>query len=653
MKQLIAIIFAGFIGLLAHNPLYAQTQDTLLLEQVEVTASAPKVRTERLQQTIDLEIIAANQTQTLAELLQQNSQVFIKDYGPGSLATASFRGTTASHTQVLWNGVAINSPNHGQVDFNRLPVFFVDEAQLAYGARAASQQGGFGGIVAINNKSNFNEGFKLTAKQAIGSFNSFGSYLDVSWSNAKIDLRTRVFRASSINDFEYLNTAPIEPRKMKQQDADFLDRGFLQEFHGQIGGGILSFTSWNQWNDRNLPAIMTNIERGGNPEERQDDRFHRNILKYKYYLNKASLEIKTAFFNEQQHYFLRTTSNSGDFATVSLIDSRNEINYWQNSISYEQAIGKRWQLISKVDISKQFAFSTNYENEKYRNQLSVQLEAVYKSKNGNSLQFGAHQDDVDGKRMIFSPYVIYTGLLEFVDGLKFTTGVSRNFRLPGLNDLYWYPGGNPNLKAEEASQVDFSLQYEKRWSKTSIAVNTGLYASDINDWIQWRPTAYRYWIPENISHVFARGAEVSLVGKLSSKRFSHQLHFNYAYTRTTDESRVAQLENSQGRQLIYIPVHHANMMYSLAVKSWKFHYSVVFTGARNASLNKEEFYGFQLPAYTLHHLAVTKNWNAFAVEIRINNLLDKDYQAIKWRAMPGRNFAIAVSYQFKSKHNEK
>ena len=648
MRNLIAIIFLGLIVLLANNPVEAQTQDTLLLEQVEVTAVAKKNTTERLKQTIDLEVIAAHQSHSMAELLQQNSQVFIKDYGPGSLATASFRGTTASHTQVLWNGVAINSPNQGQVDFNRLPVFFVDEAQLAYGARAAVQQGGFGGVVALNNKPQFSEGFKLSAKQAFGSFNSFGSYLDVSWSNTKINMRTRVFTASSDNDFEYLNTAPIEPRKMKQQDANFLDRGFLQEFHWQIGGGVLSLTSWNQWNDRDLPAIMTNVDRGGNPEERQDDRFHRNILKYKYYWNKASIEIKTAFFNEQQHYFLRTTSNYGEFATVSLIDSKNEINYWQNSVVFEQKIKQKWQLIAKVDISKQSVFSTNYEDEKFRNQLSVQLEAVYEGKKGNSLQFGAHQDDVDGTSMIFSPYFIYSGLIQFIDGLKFTTGISRNFRLPGLNDLYWHPGGNPDLKAEEASQIDFSLQYEKRWSNASVAVNGGLYASDINDWIQWRPTAYRYWIPENISHVFARGAEFSLTGKMTTGRFRQQIHFNYAFTRTTDESPVAQVENSQGRQLIYIPVHHANMMYIIGYKNWEIQYSVVFTGARNTSLNKEDFYGFKLPAYTLHHLAVTKNWNNFSAEIRINNLLDKDYQAIKWRAMPGRNFAVALSYQFQT-----
>lgn len=648
MKHLIVIVFAGFVSLLFNNPVEAQTQDTLLLEQVEVTAFALKKATERLQQTIDLEIIAAHQTHTMADLLQQNSQVFIKDYGPGSLATASFRGTTASHTKVMWNGVAVNSPNHGQVDFNRLPVFFVDEAQLAYGARAATQQGGFGGVVAINNKSNFNRGFKLTAKQAFGSFNSFGSYLDVSWSNTKFNSRTRIFIASSDNDFEYLNTAPIVARVMKQQNADFLDQGFLQEFHWQIGDGVLSFTSWNQWNERNLPAIMTNIDRGGKPKEMQDDRFHRNILNYKHYWNKASLEIKTAWFNEQQHYFLRTTSNHGDFATVSLIDSKNDINYLHYSMAYEQAIAKRWQLISKVDISKQSAFSTNYEDEKYRNQLSVQLEAVYTGVKGSSLQFGAHQDDVDGKSMIFSPYLIYTSLLQFVDGLKFTTGISQNFRLPGLNDFYWHPGGNADLKSEKASQLDFSLQYEKRWTNASFSVNGGVYASDISDWIQWRPTAYRYWFPENISRVFARGAEISLVGRLNSNRFSHQLHFNYAFTRTTDESRVAELESAQGRQLIYIPVHHANIFYKIAYKTWELQYSLVFTGARNTSLNREEFYGFQLPAYTLHHLAVAKNWNNFALEMRINNLLNKDYQAIKWRAMPGRNFAIALSYQFKS-----
>jgi len=56
-----------------------------------------------------------------------------------------------------------------------------------------------------------------------------------------------------------------------------------------------------------------------------------------------------------------------------------------------------------------------------------------------------------------------------------------------------------------------------------------------------------------------------------------------------------------------------------------------------------------LPAYTLHHLSLSKQWKSFSAEFQLNNIFDKDYQAIRWRAMPGRNFAFALSYHFKSK----
>ncbi|MDA3943931.1 MAG: TonB-dependent receptor [Bacteroidetes bacterium] len=649
MKALKVLLFGIVFSQMHFFSAIAQTPDTLLLDQIEVTALSQNSKNDMLQHQFDPEILASNRSATFADFLQQNSQVFIKDYGPGSLATASFRGTTASHTKVLWNGMPVNAPNHGQVDFNRLPVFFVDEAQLAWGAHAANQQGGIGGVVALNNKSQFNKGIELTAKQAFGSFNSYGSYMDISWSGAQLNSRTRVFRASSDNDFEYLNTAPIQTQKMRQKDADFLDRGFMQELYWQVGKGIFSLISWNQWNERNLPPIMTNLERGGNPEEFQNDRFHRQILGYKHFWEKASLEIKTAYFDERQHYFLRTTSNFNDHATVSLINSKNDIRVYQFLTSYLQQIGKRWELTTAIDINKQMAFSTNYEEPQHRNQMSLLANAMYKDLKGNKLQLGAHQDDVDGQLMVFSPFMMYSARLPLTENWRYTAGVSRNFRVPGMNDLYWYPGGNPGLKEEVASQADFSLHYEKSLEKAFLNIRGGIYASDIREWIQWRPTAYRYWVPENVSRVFARGAELTLGGRLDDGLFNHQIQINFAYTRTTDESTVAQIENTQGRQLIYIPMHHGNLFYKMGFRAWELQYTLVYTGSRNTSLNKVDFYGFQLPAYTLHHIAITKKWHEFIAEIRINNLFDKDYQAIRWRAMPGRNFAIALSYQLKSK----
>ncbi|MDD4374662.1 MAG: TonB-dependent receptor plug domain-containing protein [Bacteroidales bacterium] len=620
------------------------------LQQVEVVAAHNQNANILSIQKIDQAILKVNKISTIANLLQQNSIVFIKDYGPGSLATASFRGTTANHTQVLWNGVPVNAPNNGQVDFNRLPVFFVDEAQLARGAHSASQQGGFGVLVMLNNQSVFKEGYQLDLKQAVGSFQSLGSYADFSWSNRKIQLRTRVFRTSSKNDFEYLNTAPIPARIMKQQQADFVDKGFLQEFHWQKGQSILSFYSWHQWNDRNLPPIMTNLERGGNPEERQDDRFHRNILSYKSYWPKASLEFKAAWFAEYQNYFLRTTSNYGNYETVSLIDSENNIQFWQQEINFRQEFGNHWTLETATSISRQTAASTYYENKKRRDQLALKLKMIYQDERGHLLEIGAHQDDTDGRLMIFSPFAHFSADIPGTERWRYALGISRNYHAPSLNDLYWYPGGNANLLTEKALQADFSLRHKITRESFQIATSAGVYASHISDWIQWRPTAYRYWIPENVSRVFARGAELFLKAGFSHGKLKHMLQLNYAFTRTTDESPLAQYDNTQGRQLIYIPMHHANAHYQLYFKKWQFTYTVVYTGERNTSLNENEFYGFALPAYTLHHCSLLKTWRHLSASFQMNNIFDKDYQAIRWRAMPGRNFAISLSYHFNSNH---
>src|SRR5690606_22370891 len=55
-----------------------------------------------------------NSNQTLGEFLLTQTPIIVKNYGAGQLASVSFRGTSASHTAVLWNGININYPSLGQ-----------------------------------------------------------------------------------------------------------------------------------------------------------------------------------------------------------------------------------------------------------------------------------------------------------------------------------------------------------------------------------------------------------------------------------------------------------------------------------------------------------------------------------------------------------
>ena len=107
---LLSLALAGIV------PLYAQSMDGGLLRDVVVTARP--IRDQALTKTvIDSVQMAESANLTFSELLSKHSSIFVKTYGQGSTATVSFRGTAASHTQVQWNGVNINNPMLGQVDF--------------------------------------------------------------------------------------------------------------------------------------------------------------------------------------------------------------------------------------------------------------------------------------------------------------------------------------------------------------------------------------------------------------------------------------------------------------------------------------------------------------------------------------------------------
>ena len=272
--MILSIFFALSVTTLAQN-------DTIMLENIEISASYinSKVQQKTMERKIDAMIVKSLKTISLSQLLIQHSPVFIKSSGPGSTASASFRGTTASHTLVLWNGFQLNSPALGEVDFRMIPVFFTDEVSLQWGSKTSANSGGLGGVVNIANSQKFNEGLILDLRQTYGSFNTWGSYLTVGYSAKNFIARVKAYRNSSDNDFTYTNIATIPHQEMKQRNADFVDYGFMPEMQVRLKNSLLTFVSWNQFSHRNYPQIMPNVF--NNTKEYSDNDFSRNVLSYK------------------------------------------------------------------------------------------------------------------------------------------------------------------------------------------------------------------------------------------------------------------------------------------------------------------------------------------------------------------------------------
>ena len=637
---ILSIFFALSVTVLAQN-------DTIILENIEISASYinNKVQQKTMERKIDTAVIKRLQTVSLSQLLIQHSPVFIKTYGPGGTASASFRGTTSSHTLVLWNGFQLNSPTLGEVDFSMIPVFFTDEVSLQWGSKTSANSGGLGGVVNIANNQKFNEGLILDARQTYGSFNTWGSYLTVGYSAKNFIARVKAYRNSSDNDFTYTNIATIPHQEMKQKNADFVDYGFMPEMQVRFKNSLLTFVSWNQFSHRNYPQIMPNVF--NNTKEYADNDFSRNFLSYKYYWNSGRVEVKSSYFHEVQTYFLESYTSNGNPVTQN--HSLNKSDVFRQIIDLQQDLYKSWKLYAKIQWDNEKVTSSNYDSSTTsspkRNILSFYAAVDGKIYKDLDLRMTLRNDIVDDKSVGFFPTATLAYRMPFVKGLSFNLGYSHNYRNPSLNDLYWNPGGNENLKGENGKTVDFDINYLYENLNFNLDLRTGLYYSKVKDWIQWVPTTYRYWMPKNVSEVMARGAEFHFKANYRYALWNFTLSGNYVYSHTTDESEYAQQYDSDGKQLIYIPKHHANAFAEVRWKTWNLNYTFEFTGKRTTSMNDDDFFAYDLPYYTLHHLSLGKQLKKFRLEFRINNLTNNDYQTVLWRAMPGRSYEVYLEFK--------
>ena len=621
-------------------------QDTIVLNAVEVVGTRETVETLKplVVRKLDTLVLQAKSTSTLAELLIQHSPVFIKTYGPGGVSTASFRGTTASHTLVLWNGFQLNAPTLGQVDFSTIPVFLIDDVSLNWGSGTSNNSGGLGGTVNIDNTHHFGDGFLLDLKQTYGSFNTLGSFITVGNYGKKFSFRIKAYRNSSDNDFEYENLATIPHQKMKQRNADFVDYGVMPEVSLLLGKCVISASSWNQWNNRNLPPIMPNVF-NVNSEEWTRDNFSRNFVSFKSFWDSGSLQLKSAAFIENQRYFLLTRVPQND-DTVTFINSENHSLVLHQIANLDQHLYKSWNLKAKLQWDNERVCSNNYVGEKRRNLLSAYAAIEGEPFNCAQLTVTARYDWTDGKGMGLFPTATFSYQLPFYKALSFTLGYSHNYRNPSLNDLYWYPGGNPDLLPEDGRTGDLAIKYGLQKGPFKLDYRIGGYLSNVKNWIQWVPTSYRFWVPENVAKVFARGIENHLDAAFVKGNWKVTLSGNYVYTVTTDESEQAYAQGTNGKQLIYIPRHHANLFLNTQWKTWNLSYTFEYTGHRSTSYNEQEFFAYDLPSYTLHHVAVGKQFKRFRVELRCNNLFNTPYQNVIWRPMPGRSFEVMGEFRY-------
>ena len=174
----------------------------LPIRAVGVTGVKPMKEIGVQKTQLDTLVLHENIALSMADVLTFNSSIFIKQYGRATLSTVAFRGTGPSHTQVVWNGMRINSPMLGMTDFSMIPSYFVDDAQLLHGTSSVNVTGGgLGGAVMLATKPAGTQGFGLQYTQGIGSFWTTDEFLRLTYGNDRWQTSTRVVYSSSPNEY--------------------------------------------------------------------------------------------------------------------------------------------------------------------------------------------------------------------------------------------------------------------------------------------------------------------------------------------------------------------------------------------------------------------------------------------------------------------
>jgi len=605
-------------------------EDTL--KQVVVTTTITPAPSYKL---IKVPNIASHVTDNLADLLSKETPIYIKSSGPGGLSSISIRGAGASHTQLYWNGISINSPTLGQLDLAMLPVAFIDQAEIHLGASSVVDgSGGLGGAIQLNTSANYKNKLNTTFRKELGSFGIDKTLLSINAGNKKFQSKTSLFRNSSTNDFKYIDITQENSPISERENAEIIQYGIKQEFYFTPNKENYFAIKSNYIDSyRQIPSALGVMPKG----EYQTDKTLRLLGEWRHGKKKTFQHIRLAFIKDEMNY-MDTSLSINSLISIDSYNATYNFNHYFNYLL---------KFSAQVNAGSDIANSTGFGAEHQQNRQSVFLQFEQKSNWGYQYNIAARQEVINGELTPVIPTIGVKYFLTKNHHFAINANAARNYKAPSLNELYWNPGGNTDLLPEIGFTSEMGLTYQHR----KLAFSISPYYSLIDNWIQWLPQESGIWSPTNVKQVENKGIELDIkkVCKISNEVKLH-LHSGYNYVNSINKSSILSSDNSIGRQLIYVPKHTFNIVAKLEFKKWLFAYKQTVTGKVFIDATNTTYMPYYAPADINISYSLKKEMKSTKIGLKVSNLYNEDYQIMANRPLPGRWFLLFVKVNLNATH---
>ncbi len=642
---------------------FSQKIKTIAIPEIRVLAKRPIEETGITKTTVDTLILIKSINASLSDVLSETTPVFVKTAGRGAMATVSFRGTSPSHTDVLWNGISIKSPMLGQVDFSLIPIYLIDNVSLLYGASSIqSTCGALGGNINLNNKPDWNN--KLSGKflQTIGSYNTYNDFIQFNIGNKHIQSKTRIFHNYSKNNFKFINknianidsvTGNYVYPLQENKNAEYQQYGLLQELYTRTKNTAISLKYWYQKTDRSLPTLNTYEGDNYANINKQIDENHRLIAEIIRYGEKTRLSFHSGLISKYLNYCLKNFIQGQGYQNAIYSKSNSLSFYNKLSYKYDYSNKTYFKINYSLNVHDVYTIdtvkNTGYDTTRIEHLTYFSWHQKYNSRFATSIML--RKNFIDSKSIPIISFFGFDYLISKKEQLFLKGNIGRNYRYPTLNDMYWQPGGNPDLLPENGISSDINLSDKIKINNLSFENSIGVFYSDINNWIIWIPSERGYWQPYNIKNVVSKGLEFHTKINFTIKKFNIKMNGNYAFTKSLNYGNAQKWgDESYGKQLSYVPVHSGNVFVSVSHRGYSVSYihnsySERFTTTSNDITLRDWLY-----PYYMNNLFIDKNFKIkktdVGIQFKIYNLFNEKYRSILGRPMPQRNYLLLIKFRF-------
>ena len=578
-----------------------------------------------------------NRMQAISMLIPS---IELRDYGgPGALSMFSIRGMGPLRNVILLDGIPLTSSQSGLFDISSIAMFPGQSIEMDMGGGSSIiGSGAMSGILDISLNSLTDTSFASIS----GGIGSFGE--ETFRIGGGIADNSTSFMVN-IDHLSFDGTYPIRFQPTGNVPITLVERGNAGNSKMNVFARVshhskeenLKATVWTSFvnGDRGVPgAVLT-----------------------------GKIEDSEAFFQDQDFMIA---------GTVNVMISKMLI------LNIKTSLRSLWSYFRDP-----FAFYAGYEGAKYvfsTKELFSQAELLLMPSNEIIIKSGAVFTNADLRGELLQPFAgdnpsrtsgalftrwmmnieehdIDAGLRldafsdqqgpaisghvaiahEILSGCTISGKVTRDFRVPSFNELYYLNYGTQFLKPETSMGIDIGCSYDAGDVNGQFSV----YHMQVKDQILAMPISPVQWRASNIGMVWSSGIEASFGLKIPV--INGAIQCNYAFKHVIDKSPESDTYESI---LPYVPTH----TFSSNVTST---FSTQTLGIMLTAIGKRFGMLGELPETTMSPVILVNPHAEFRMELfdgmlrirgEIRNLLNEEYQMILNFPLPGRSYIVSMGY---------